>query len=127
MDSFKWKLGGVLMQYNHVVCYESRKLKDHQKNYATHDLELAIIVHALKMWRNYLMGRKFELRTSHCGMKYLFDQPTLNARQDRWLEFLCDFDFEIKHIKGKKTKWLMHSVGRCMKCTWNRLAFANRV
>ena len=46
----------------------------------------------------------FELRTDHCGLKYLFDQPTLNARQVRWLEFLCEFDFEIKHIKGKENK-----------------------
>ena len=48
------------MQDNHVICYESRKLKEHEKNYATHDLELAAIVHALKMWRHYLMGRIFE-------------------------------------------------------------------
>ena len=92
------------MQDNHVVCYESRKLKDHENNYATRDLELATIVHALNMWRHYLMGRKFELRTNHCGLKYLFDQPTLNSRQARWLEFLCEFDFEIKHIKGKENK-----------------------
>ena len=97
-------LGGVLMQDNHVICYESRNLKEHEKNYATHDLELAAIVHPLKMWRHYLMGRRFELRTDHCGLKYLFDQPTLNARQARWLEFLCEFDFEIKHIKGKENK-----------------------
>ena len=50
------------------------------------------------------MGRKFELRRDHCGLKYLFDQPTLNAKQARWLEFLCEFDFEIKHIKGKENK-----------------------
>ena len=50
------------------------------------------------------MGRTFELRTDHCGLKYLFDQPTLNARQVRWLEFLCKFDFEIKHIKWKENK-----------------------
>ena len=50
------------------------------------------------------MGRRFELRTDHCGLKYLFDQPTLNARQARWPEFLCEFDFEIKHIKGKENK-----------------------
>ena len=55
-------LGGVLMQDNHVVCCESRKLKDHEKNYVTHDLELVAIVHALRMWRHYLMGRKIELR-----------------------------------------------------------------
>ena len=50
------------------------------------------------------MGRRFELRTNHCGLKYLFDHPTLNARQARWLEFLCEIDFEIKHIKGKENK-----------------------
>ena len=50
------------------------------------------------------MGRRFELRTDHCGLKYLFYQPTLNARQARWLDFLCEFDFEIKHIKGKENK-----------------------
>ena len=92
------------MQENHVVCYESRNLKDHEKSYATHDLELAAIVPSLKMWGHYLMGRKFDLRTDHCGLKYLFDQPTLNARQARWMEFLCEFDFEIKHIKGKENK-----------------------
>ena len=56
------------MQDNHVVCYESRKLKDHENNYATHDLELATIVHALKMWRHCLMGIKFELRTDDCDL-----------------------------------------------------------
>ena len=50
------------------------------------------------------MGKRFELRIDHCGLKYLFDQPTLNARQARWLEFLCEFDFEIKHIKGKENR-----------------------
>jgi hypothetical protein len=77
-------LGGVLSQKYHMVCYESRKLKEHERNYATHDLELATIVHALKMWRHYLMGRKFEPRTYHYGLKHLIGQPTLNARQTRW-------------------------------------------
>ena len=85
-------LGGVLMQDNHAICYESRNLKEHEKNYATHDIELESIVHALKMWRNYLMGRRFELRTDHYGLKYLFDQPTLNARKARRLDFLCEFE-----------------------------------
>ena len=92
------------MQGNHVVCYESRKLKDREKNYATHDLKIAAIVHSLKLWRHYLTGRKFELRKDHCGLKYLFDQPNLNDAQARWLEFLCEFDFEIKHMEGKGNK-----------------------
>ena len=73
------------------------------------------------------MGRKFELRTYHCGLKYLFEQPTLNPRKSRWMEFLCESDFEIKHRKGKKIKWLMHSAKRCMKCTWHLLAISNQI
>jgi hypothetical protein len=72
MDACKEGLGGVLNQKDHVVCYESKKLKEHERNYATHDLELATIVHTLKKWRHYLMGRRFELGTDHCGMKHLF-------------------------------------------------------
>ena len=69
----------------------------------THYLELAAIVHALKMWRHYLLGRKFVPMTDHCGLRYLFDQPKLNALQARWMA-LSGFDFEIKHIKGKENR-----------------------
>ena len=50
------------------------------------------------------MGKKFELIIDHCGMKHLFGQPTLNARKTRWLEFLSEYDFEIKNIKGKENQ-----------------------
>jgi hypothetical protein len=50
------------------------------------------------------MGKRFELRIDHKGVKYLFDQLTLNVRQSRWLELLCEYDFDIKHIKGKENK-----------------------
>jgi hypothetical protein len=101
IDAWKEGLGGVLAQKYHVVCYESRKLEENERNYTTHDPELAAIVHALKMWRHYLMGRKFELRTNHYGLKHLFGLPTLNARQTKWLEFFSEYDFKIKHIKDK--------------------------
>ena len=84
-DACKEGLGGVLSPNGHVVCYESSKLKEHERDYATHDLELEAIVHDLKMWRHYLMGKIFELRRDHSGLKYLFGQLTLNARQIRWL------------------------------------------
>jgi hypothetical protein len=103
-DTCKEGLGGVLTQNGHVIGYESKKIKEHERNYATHDLKLVSIVHALRMWRHYLMVKKFELRTNHIGLKYLFEQPTLNARQTRWLEFLSEYDFDIKHIKGKENK-----------------------
>jgi hypothetical protein len=97
-------IGGVLMQNGHVIGYESRKLKEHERKYSTHELELVAIVHALRMWRHYLMGKKFELRIDHNGLKYLFEQPTLNAGQTRWLEFISEYDFDINHIKGKENK-----------------------
>jgi hypothetical protein len=103
-NACKEGLGGILSQEGFVICYESRKMKEHERNYATHDLELTTIVHTLRNWRHYLMGKRFELRTNHNGLKYLFDQPTLNARKIRWLEFLCEYDFDIKHIKGKENK-----------------------
>lgn len=73
-------LGGVLMQDEQVIAYESRKLKNYEQNYAPHDLELVAIVHALQMWRHYLIRKHFELRFSHHGLKYIFTQPNLNAR-----------------------------------------------
>ena len=72
---------------------ESRKLKVHENNYATYDLELAVVRHALKMWRHHLIGRKIVLMTDNKGLKYLLDQPNLNARQARWLAFLRKYDF----------------------------------
>jgi hypothetical protein len=96
----KERLGGVLTQNGHVIGYDSINIKEHERNYATHDLELDAIV----LWRNYLMGKIFELRTDHSGMKYLFEHPTSNAKKTRWLEFLSEYDFDIKHIKGKYNK-----------------------
>ena len=58
-----------------MICYESENIKEHEKNYVAHDLELEAIIHALKMWRNYLMGKRFELRTKKCGLKHSFGQP----------------------------------------------------
>jgi hypothetical protein len=67
-DACKEGLRGVLMQGGSVVCYESKKLNEHEVNFVTHDLELAAIVHALKMWRHYLLGRKFVLMIDHSGL-----------------------------------------------------------
>eukprot|EP00253_Pinus_taeda_P011854 PITA_11854 len=62
------------------------------------------VIHALKMWRHYLLGRKFLLLTDHHSLTHYFSQPTLNARQGRWADFLSGFDFEIKNLKGKENQ-----------------------
>ena len=78
-DACKRGLGGFLMQDGQVVCYELRKLNEHEQNYATHDLELEVIIHALKMWRHYPLGRRFTLMSDCSGLSYLFDQQNLNS------------------------------------------------
>jgi len=85
-----------------VVCYESHKMNEHEKNYLTHDLELAAIIHALKMWWHYFLDRRFVLMSDHNGLRYLFDQENRNARKARWLATISEFDFEIRYIKGKE-------------------------
>jgi hypothetical protein len=97
-------LRGVLSQEGHAIAFESRKLKIHEKNYATYDIELEAVIHALKMWHHHLIGRKFILMTDKKGLKYLLEQTNLNARQARWLAFLSEYDFEIHHINGKEDK-----------------------
>jgi len=79
IDACKEGLDGVLMQEGHVICYESSKLNEYEQLYVTHDLELATIVHALNIWRHYLLGRRFFLMINHCGLKCLFDQLRLNV------------------------------------------------
>jgi hypothetical protein len=73
-------LGCVLMQEGQVVCYASRQLRKHEENYPTHDLELAAMVHALKIWRHYLIGHRFEIYSDHKSLKYIFTQDNLNLR-----------------------------------------------
>jgi hypothetical protein len=70
-------------------------------NYSTHDLELAVVVHALKIWRYYLMGKRCELYTDHKSLKYIFMQSDLNLKQKRWLELIKDFDLGINYHPGK--------------------------
>jgi len=94
-------LGVVLMQEGEVITYTSRKLKKHEDLNATDDLELATMMLALKLWRHYLIGSRFELRTEHQILKHLFTQRDLNARQRWWSEFMSEYDFEISYMKGK--------------------------
>ena len=76
-------LGCVLMQHDIVVTYASRQLKSHEQNFLTHDLELAVVIFALKIWRHYLLGTRVEIFTDYKSLKYIFTQKELNMRQRR--------------------------------------------
>nr|GFB38500.1 putative reverse transcriptase domain-containing protein [Tanacetum cinerariifolium] len=94
-------LGVVLMQREKVISYASCQLKIHEKNYTTHDLELGAVVFTLKIWRHYLYGTKCTMFTDHKSLQHILDQKELNMRQRHWLEFLSDYDYEIRYHPGK--------------------------
>jgi hypothetical protein len=100
-DASRDGLGCVLMQEGRVIAYASRQLRRHELNYPTHDLELAVVVHALKIWRHYLFGQRCDIYTDHKSLKYIFTQSELNMRQRRWLELVKDYDLEIHYHPGK--------------------------
>ena len=100
-DASRQGLGYVLMQNDRVIAYASRQLKKHEQNYPTHDLELAAVVFALKIWRHYLYGVPCRIFTDHKSLKYIFTQKELNLRQRRWLEVIKDYDCTIEYHPGK--------------------------
>jgi ribonuclease HI len=110
-DASRQGLGCVLMQNEKVIAYASRLLKPHEQNYPTHDLELAAIVHALNIWRHYLIGNKCHVFTDHKSLRYIFTQPNLNLRQRRWLELIKDYDIEI-HYHPKKANMVADTLSR---------------
>ena len=90
------------MQEGKVIAYALRQLKPHEKNYSVHDLELAVVVLALKLWRHYLFGEKCKIYTAHKSLEYIVTQKELNMRQRRWLELIKDYDLEILYHPGKE-------------------------
>ncbi|GJU09287.1 putative reverse transcriptase domain-containing protein [Tanacetum coccineum] len=100
-DALGLVLGCVLMQRGKVIAYASRQLKIHEKNYTTHDLELVVVVFALKIWRHYLYGTKRIIYTDHKSRQRIFNQKELNMRQHHWIELFNDYDCKICYHLGK--------------------------
>ena len=84
-----------------MIAYASRQLKVHEKNYPTHDLDLAVVVFALKLWRHYLYGVHVDVLTNHLSLPNVFTQRELNLRHQRWLELLKDYDMNVHYHPAK--------------------------
>ncbi|GJV47527.1 putative reverse transcriptase domain-containing protein [Tanacetum coccineum] len=100
-DALHKGLGAVLMQREKVIAYTSCQLKVHEKNYTNHDLELGVVMFALKICRHYLYGTKCVVFTDHKSLQHILDQKELNMRQRGWLELLSYYDCEIRYHPGK--------------------------
>ena len=97
-------IGGVLLQENRPVAYFSEKLNDARQGYCTYDVELYAVVQALKNWRHYLLPKEFILETDHSALKYLQSQEKLQVRHAKWVSFLQEYSFIIKHRPGVENK-----------------------
>jgi len=117
-------IGVVLMQEGHPIAYESRPLrieassmKNESKNtitfesrilkateitYNTYEKELLAVIHALKIWKHYLLGVKFLVKTDHQSLKYFLSQPNISERHIKWATFLQGFHFQILYKPGKE-------------------------
>jgi hypothetical protein len=100
-DAVGAELAQQLQGVWHPVAFESRKLSPAERNYPTHERELLAIIHALKVWRHYLEGRKFTVVTDHNSLQFIHVQPTLSKRQAGWLDLLQEFDFTVTYKPGK--------------------------
>ncbi|WMV33265.1 hypothetical protein MTR67_026650 [Solanum verrucosum] len=85
------------MQDKNVIGYASWRLKVQERNYPKHDLELAAVVFALKIWRHYLYGVKCEVFSDHCSLQHVFTQKDMSLRHRKWMKLLKDYDMTIQY------------------------------
>ena len=98
------------------MAYSSRQLKNHERSYPTHGVELAAIVFSLKAWHHYLYGEQFKVFSDHKSLKYIFTQWDLNMRQRRWMEYLEDYDFTLHYHPGKENVVVENLAGSHKEC-----------
>ena len=101
IDASDFSIGGVLMQDGHMVAYESRKLQDRERRYPVHEKEITAIIHCLHVWRHYLIGKSFVVKTDNVAESYFASQPKLSAKQAHWQDFLVEFDMTIEYRPGR--------------------------
>ncbi|KAL0411417.1 UNVERIFIED_CONTAM: hypothetical protein Slati_3731400 [Sesamum latifolium] len=101
-DVSDFAVGGVLMQDGHPVAFESRKLKDVERCYSVREKELLVIVHCLRLWRHYLLGSPFVVKTDNTAVSHFITHPKLTSRQAHWQKLLSEFHFVLEYRVGSR-------------------------
>jgi ribonuclease HI len=107
-DASDYAIGAVLTQGSdkaeRVIAYESRKLNVHEINYPTHDKELLAVVHALRVWRHYLLAapHPVQLQSDNTPVVHFLTKKDLTGRQARWSELISEYNLALEHIPGQK-------------------------
>jgi hypothetical protein len=107
-------IGAVLSQDNRHVAYFSEKLNGTKRKYSTYDNEFYAIIQALKKWRHYLVPKEFVLYSNNQALQFINIQKKLNQRHAKWIEFMQNFTFVIKHISGNANKVVDALNRRCL-------------
>ncbi|GJS21721.1 putative nucleotidyltransferase, ribonuclease H [Tanacetum coccineum] len=100
-DASDFAIGGVLMQDGHPIAFESRKLNETERKYTVQEKEMTAIVHCLRIWRHYLLGSRFVIKTDNIATSYFQTQKKLSPKQARWQDFLAEFDYQLEYKPGK--------------------------
>ncbi|XP_062075961.1 uncharacterized protein LOC133780099 [Humulus lupulus] len=100
-DASDFAIGGVLMQDNRPVAFESRKLNETERWYTVQEKEMTAVVHCLRVWRHYLLGSFFVVMTDNIATSYFQTQKKLSPKQARWQDFLAEFHYSLEYRPGK--------------------------
>jgi hypothetical protein len=106
-DASGFAIGAVLSQEDRPIAYFSQKLDEAKVKYSTYDREFYAIIQALKKWRHYLILKVFVLYSDNHALQFVSQQEKLNQKHAKWVEYMKNFTFVIKHISGTANKWLM--------------------
>jgi hypothetical protein len=106
-DASGFAIGAVLSQDDRPIAYFSEKLNEAKVKYSTYDKEFYAIIQALKKWRHYLIPKEFVLYSDNHALQFVTQQEKLNQRHVKWVEYMQNFTFVIKHISGTANKVLM--------------------
>jgi hypothetical protein len=107
-------IGAVLSQDNRLVVYFSEKLNETKEKYYTYDKEFYAVIQALKKWRHYLIPKEFVLYSDNQALQFITRKEKLNQRHAKWVEFMQNFTFFIKHISGSANKVVYSLSGRSL-------------
>jgi hypothetical protein len=100
-DASRKGIGVVLMQEGRPLSFTSKQLSENNLGKPIYEKEMLVILHAIELWRQYLLGQYFQIKTDHQNLKYFLDQRISSQEQQKWVTKLFEYDYEIIYKKGK--------------------------